>query len=374
MNRKNLLLLIAVLIIVIAVVVAYYEVRAEPVEAISAGWAGSGHADQMSESFVHWDEDDPPVIPVECAKCHSTFGYLDFLGADGSAAGTVNSEANIGTVIYCNVCHDDAAHAMDSVVFPSGDTVTGVGPEASCLQCHQGRQSTVSVDQALEGLPDDAVSEELGFINVHYYVAAATKLGSQTRGAYQYPGQSYAGFFEHAPGLENCHQCHDAHSLQIDADACSPCHLNVVDYADLFDIRSHKADYDGDGDVTEGVRGEIDALQNMLYAGIQDYAASVIDAPIVYSAQSFPYYMNDTNGNGEADDDEINFGNRYASWTPRLVRTAYNYHYVQKDPGTFAHNPAYVVQFLYDTLSDLSQVVPVDMAGLVRPAASANNN
>ncbi|MCC6188392.1 MAG: polyheme membrane-associated cytochrome C, partial [Anaerolineales bacterium] len=41
----------------------------------------------------------------------------------------------------------------------------------------------------------------------------------------------------------------------------------------------------------------------------------------------------------------------YASWTPGLLRAAYNYQYAQKDPGAFAHNGKYIIQILYDSLS-----------------------
>ena len=52
----------------------------------------------------------------------------------------------------------------------------------------------------------------------------------------------------------------------------------------------------------------------------------------------YPYFFNDNNGNGEADKDEAKFPNRYKSWTPRLMKAAYNYQFVTKDPGAFAHN------------------------------------
>ena len=59
-------------------------------------WAASGHADAEAEAFVHWDEDDPAEVPARCAKCHSTPGYLDFLGLDGTEAGAVDNAAEIG--------------------------------------------------------------------------------------------------------------------------------------------------------------------------------------------------------------------------------------------------------------------------------------
>ncbi len=78
-------------------------------------------------------------------------------------------------------------------------------------------------------------------------------------------------------------------------------------------------------------------------------------------------FFEDTNGDGVRNEEEPGF----SSWTPRLLKAAYNYQYVQKDPGAFAHNGKYVIQFLYDTLSNLGQRVTVDMAGMVRPDAPA---
>jgi len=45
------------------------------------------------------------------------------------------------------------------------------------------------------------------------------------------------------------------------------------------------ANYDGDGDTSEGIKGEIDTLLAAVYAALQD-AASATGAPIVYYSQS----------------------------------------------------------------------------------------
>ena len=131
-------------------------------------WVSSPHADAEAEAFVHWNEDDPAEVPTSCAKCHSTPGMLDFLGADGSAAGTVDTAAPIGTVVTCEACHNSGTENKTSVVFPSGAEITGLGGEAICMECHQGRASKVQVDAKLEelGLTEDldTVNAELGFI------------------------------------------------------------------------------------------------------------------------------------------------------------------------------------------------------------------
>jgi len=173
-------------------------------------WMGSPHADAASEAFRHWDEEDPAEIPVECAKCHSSTGYLDFLGADGSEAGAVDAAVAPGTVVDCVACHNDVTIVKDSVTMPSGLTLTNLGDESRCMECHQGRESKFSVDKAIadSGADLDTVSEDLGFLNIHYYAAAATKYGTLAKGGYEYDGKAYDANFMHVPGFETCIDCH----------------------------------------------------------------------------------------------------------------------------------------------------------------------
>lgn len=340
----------------------------EPVETISLKWERSTHALASSEAFTRWNEDDPPLIPVRCAKCHSTFGYRDFLGEDGTAAGVVDQPARTGTTVYCTACHNPSARAMARVGFPSGAEIGGLGAEAVCMQCHQGRTGAGDVERATAGLDDDTVSADLSFINVHYAIAAATWLGTEAQGGYEYPGRSYVQRFEHVPDLQACVDCHDPHSQVVTPQACSPCHVAVAGPADLRSIRTGDEDYDGDGDRDEGLPGEIETMQERAYAAMQAYASQVAGTPLVY-ADRFPYFFIDTNGNGQADPDETDRGNSYPAWTPRLLRAAYNYHFSLQDRGNYVHNGRYVLQLLYDGLDDLGQQVAVDVAGSLRPAS-----
>ncbi|UCG58453.1 MAG: hypothetical protein JSU70_02890 [Phycisphaerales bacterium] len=330
-------------------------------------WAGSGHADAEAEAFRHWDEDDPPEISTRCAKCHSTPGYLDFLGADGTAAGTVENAAPIGTTVECVACHNEATAAMDSVIFPSGIEISGLGAEARCMQCHQGRASGVSVDDKIAdaNLPDDDTAG-LSFTNVHYYAAGATLMGGEALGGYQYAGKTYDVKFAHVDGIDTCVDCHSSHSLQVKVGLCSDCHGEVTGHEDLHGIRfeGSTVDYDGDSDVAEGIHGEIEGLLDILYMAMQANAKS-IGAAIGYESHSYPYFFNDTNGDGVIDESEADRANGY-SFTARLLRAAYNYQFVLKDPGGFAHNGKYIIQLLYDSIEDLD---PALVAGLHRDDA-----
>ena len=330
-----------------------------------AEWAASPHAKRDAEEFNHWNKEG--VIPAECARCHSTPGFLDYLGADGSTPGKVDHPAPIGTVITCIACHNDKAVALTSVTFASGVTITNQGSNARCMACHQGVESTNSVNKALAGLGGDAVTPKLDFINVHYTAAAAMMFGDQAKVGYEYVGKSYAGRFVHQEPYTRCTACHQTHALAVKVDDCKACHKEVTDKASLHMIRADKIDRDGNGDINEGVAAEIEHLKAKLLAAITDYAKTVANKPIVYTPEAYPYFFNDLNGNGTADKDEAKFPNRYKSWTPRLMKAAYNYQFVFKDPGAYAHNANYAAELMLDSLADLGVKVKVDIANAKRP-------
>lgn len=355
------------------------EVIVEPTPAPGFGvpfleeWAASPHNAANTEPFTHWDEDDPAVIPASCAKCHSTFGYLDFLGEDGTEFGSVDAESfEIGSTITCLACHNATTASMTTVVMPSGLEVEAVGREARCMQCHQGRNSSTSVNAALEaaGAGDDEVSEDVGFYNIHYYAAAATKYGTAAKGGYEYESKTYDAFFTHVEGYEGCTSCHDPHTLEIKVEECTACHIGVESAEDFENVRmfGSMVDYDGDGDTSEGIATEIAGLQEMLYQAIHAYATEISGAGAVYDSHTYPYFFTDTNGDGEAGEDEVNYGNKFSAWTPRLTKAAYNYQVSLKDPGGYAHGGKYIIELLYDSIEDLNTVLssPVDLSAANR--------
>ncbi|MCU0519504.1 MAG: hypothetical protein MUF84_02265 [Anaerolineae bacterium] len=336
-------------------------------------WLSSPHADAAAEAFVHWNEDDPAVVPEDCARCHSTYGYQDYLGADGSPAGVVDQAAAIGSVITCVACHNDATVILTNVVFPSGLEVTGLGDEARCMQCHQGRAAGATVDAAIEAaaLSDmDVSSADLRFTNIHYFAASATQYGTWAMGGYEYANQAYDVKFDHAGGLDTCIDCHQPHTLEIRIDRCSECHEGVTTVDALKNVRTmgSQVDYDGDGDTEEGVYYEIEGLQAMLTEAMQAYSKEVTGNAIAYSPDAYPYFLTDTNANGAVDEAEASRDNGYASFTGRLAKAAYNLHLSVKDPGAFAHGGKYIIELLYDSITDLNSVLtsPVDLSSAHR--------
>jgi hypothetical protein len=329
-------------------------------------YSGSGHADKESPAFTHWDNDVPPVISSMCAKCHSTAGFLEFLGEDGSRPGSVFQDVSVGNVITCSVCHNLSAHTIDQVIFHSGAQFNPFGSEATCLTCHQTRQSGIGLQLALVRLDSDLISPELNFISPHYNFAASTQLGGLAGSGFEYPDREYAGYFAHAYGAETCTDCHNKHSLQVDPQLCSACHTNVVDYQDFGAIRVQTADYDGDSDTQEGIRAEIEGLQQLLLNAMREYAVEITTTPIIWGDQ-FPYFFIDVNNNGIIDAAEMNFANQYNAWTPRLIRAAYNFQFSKKDPGGYVHNSRYVLQLLHDSIYDLADSSGIPILDLPRP-------
>ncbi|MBS1195946.1 MAG: Cytochrome c family protein, partial [Actinobacteria bacterium] len=187
-----------------------------------------------------------------------------------------------------------------------------------------------------------------------------TLFGTEVKGAYEYTGRTYLGRRVHVEAFDTCAECHGAHTQEVQVAACGGCHPGVAAFGDLVGIRVTQADFDGDGNVAEGIAGEIDTMREALITAMQAYTGTVAGAlPIIYNPTAYPYFFGDADASGAIEEGEEG----YNTWTPRLLRAAYNLQYAGKDPGGFAHNPLYIIQVLYDSLQD----VGYDVSGMTRP-------
>jgi hypothetical protein len=343
---------------------------ANPIDLSKANRVDDGHFAGSEEPFRHWDAEGE--VPATCSKCHSAEGLPLFL-KDGT---TISQPVANG--FKCTTCHQSISltdgeleaprYEVKEVKFPSGAVIDSGDPNMNlCMNCHQGRTSKVTVDQATENIEDDTVAEDLSFLNIHYFAAGATRFGTEAKGAYEYDGKEYVGFFEHISDFDSCTECHSTHGLDVQVAECADCHDGVETVEDLRAIRESEPDYDGDGNTTEGLAEEIETIREALYAAIQEYAETQVGTAIGYDPGQHPYFFIDTNGNGQIDPDEANSDNQYNTWTPRLLRAAYNYQYSTKDPGAFTHNGQYIIQILYDSLENIGEQVSVDMTDMIRP-------
>lgn len=129
----------------------------------------------------------------------------------------------------CTTCHDasnfPALYVVNEVTFPSGKVVSfGEGISSNtCLECHQGRESKMTVDNAIANfgvaekldevvapLEKDGKTLSFGFKNIHYFPAGVTIFGSDAQGAYEYDGNTYVGLTAHP--VKACADCHNVHA------------------------------------------------------------------------------------------------------------------------------------------------------------------
>ena len=338
-------------------------------------WSTSAHADKSAEAFNHWNEDDPAEVAAGCAKCHTSSGYAAFVaGIEQDVAFQLDKGVPVGEAVSCNACHDPATQALGVIPFPSGLTVTVEGPEGRCMVCHQGRAAGSTVDAAIAKqapADDDTVIKGQRFVDVHYKAAAATLYGTEVKGGYEYPGQAYDAKFEHTEGYDTCVACHDQHTLEVKAETCFCHELKTAEDARNVRENGSLMDYDGDGDTTEGIYYEVQGLQETLLKSIQMYATEVSTGSIAYNPASYPYFFDDANANGAADEGE----KAYAGWTGRLLKAAHNYQLSIKDPGSYVHNGKYIIELLYDSIASLNEKLanPIDMSNMSRTDAGHFN-
>jgi hypothetical protein len=281
----------------------------------------------------------------------------------------------------CSTCHNTskmpAVLSVVNVPFPDGSTHTFstkkddkgalIAVNANvCIECHQGRQSTTTMNNFLSTYKEaDKVEPSITFKNVHYFAAGATLFGTAAKGIYEYDGKTYVGQNQHVAGFQTCTECHDKHSLEVKATACVACHKDAS--GGVEKIRMTKDDFDGSKDAAEPMAKVVEAFKTRLYAAIQKYAKETSKVGIVYDGAANPYFFVDKDGDGKADKNDKGAATNYNAFTPKLLKAAYNYQYSVKDPGAFAHNPKYVLQALYDSIQDLGG----DVTGLTRPATPA---
>ncbi|MBZ0130042.1 MAG: cytochrome C [Rhodobacteraceae bacterium] len=323
-----------------------------------AAWAGSPHANASSESFAHWNREGE--IPPVCASCHSGAGFREFHGLDGSTPGMSKIPTPTGGVVDCETCHNANLAQIAEIRFPSGlmHPVATAG-EAPCLTCHQGRAAGANVAKAVADKDADTPDAELGFINPHYAVAAASWLGGYGASGYHYPGKEYSGRFFHARPVTTCASCHEPHSLKVAEEACLTCHQEAA----TGDIRLSRLSYDGSGDLTKGISADIAANAGVLKQMFTEYAAQVAGTAMVYDGHRYPYFFADANNDGRADEKD---GKpvAYKSWTPRLLKAVFNWKFVTSDAGIYAHNPHYALELLYDSIEDLADLMNRDLAAM----------
>lgn len=357
---------------------------------INKQWAESGHGDKEG---APWDEQDFKTGSAACKRCHTTTGFIKRLenpDAWDAASGNVPTDFSYlkdkqKEMLYCNACHTNSAfdrRTISPVKFPSTLSVDLHDDSNLCMACHQGRASKSTVDAKAPN-----AFGAYAFTNIHYFAAAASFFGTDTKGGYEYAGKTYVGqnmFTAHEGKRDTCVKCHfregqpefPDHHMKPEVSDCSSCHTGITDFGDIRPANT--PDYDGDGDTTEGLKGEIDGLKAKLYTEIRSYAQRVIVGMAVpticrtansgagstttcagwyisYDAvgASGQYFFKDPNNNGVRDTTPTAETTAYSKFDLKLSKAAYNYQVSMKEPCGHIHNAKYIGQLLYDSIKDL---------------------
>jgi hypothetical protein len=302
-------------------------------------WAESAHA-QLIEAGPG---EAPPHLRNSCAKCHNGLYADTFLD---NPEGFTNPAANPteAAPITCAVCHDphgneNPASLRDAAVtdraLPNGVLVEAAGAGRLCMACHNGRRTETQVD--------DQVEEGTEHFGPHHSVQGDMLAGVN---AYQKVNETFAwSSSQHILAEDACVTCHNhptpfneetgiaytGHQFIPTVEACAPCHGVLTDFSDV----SEKYDYDGDGNMAEGVQGEVEGLLAALEETILDASASPEQRAIL-----------------EASFEDSLGSPRVTTVTQRAA--GYNWAFVSYDGSTGVHNATYSVQLLQQSILSLN--------------------
>ena len=324
------------------------------------------------------------MVPTTCARCHSSRGLRRLPGRrqHRPRAGWTTRQRR-ESVVRCATCHTPAAETLTAVTFPSGAKVTGLGAEATCMTCHQGRASGADVDKVIA----DARSRcRRGHgrrrpMRVHQH-----PLLPGGGHALRRPGQGRLSVRRRrstTPASATWTASTPASAAttrtrtQARWDACATCHPGVKDLptrATSGMMSSRNRDYDGDGNRDRGhLPRARRAARRSCSQAIARYGVEK-NGPLCYGEHASLLVQGHQRQRGHAAPRRQCRANGYKRWTPRLPKAAFNYQMASKDPGAFAHNAKYIMQLLYDSTTDVNErlVVKIDLARPVRgdPATS----
>jgi hypothetical protein len=194
----------------------------------------------------------------------------------------------------------------------------------------------------------------IGNVSAHRLEAGATLYGNSAAGWYQYAGKTYAPTFTHGAGATangSCITCHNPHTLEIKLATCQGCHgtdanatVNPMDPTAVV-TWSAPAGISYWTATPFNTKQDIDTLAATLASTLQGKGVCFTPPTGGTGVTPKAYAGGVCNGT--------------VSLTPRTLRASFNYGlYLQGDPGAWAHNPDYVKQVLYDSITDLGGTPP----------------
>ena len=314
-----------------------------------------------------------PSHGASCDQCHGGQAGLEAYLAGMPAAQTVAVPGVTG--MQCGTCHTSGANmkglrTVPTVYFPPEK---GNPPAASqkvvafaaanlpdsfalCGTCHSGRENGATIDALVAGV--SSTSFTLAFKNPHYLGAAGMIMGSDAGVLYQYAGQTYAGrpvFWKtgtngNAPGPygsphgAECTGCHQPvasqHSFEVDFNYCGGCHNGTH--------------------LLAPIKTEVDDAAAELNLTIQKYATANIASAgtgVCYNPNGGGTYFFQQAALLGTETAPVACGasdtTAFKKFNPALLKAAFNLQWWGKEPGAYAHNEAYMMEAMYDSIVDL---------------------
>lgn len=191
--------------------------------------------DRFRGHLVHRADAGPALSDVTCTTCHSE-GLHDFSASDRSctAAGCHRDAlirlGDMGDLsLHCVACHDFSQPGNRILDGPEGQELPGPGAltpgSETCLSCHDMREK-IDIDPDTE--PHEAVCGTCH--NAHDQARPADALATcTTAGCHDAPDEIDDDHHRwDAIELDDCVQCHEAHTFEVDGEDCLACHDDIL--------------------------------------------------------------------------------------------------------------------------------------------------
>lgn len=176
---------------------------------------------------VHLESKDPSLQGLQCVKCHSS-SLHEFAATDktcGQAGCHSNIKIRLGKManltIHCATCHDFTRPVPAGA---STDTALAklLPQRQQCLSCHAMRSMLANFP------PNDPHNGNCSACHNPHTQTTPRQAGDACVICHAQPDTLTAFHRGLDPGvLENCIQCHKAHSFKVNGADCLTCHKNI---------------------------------------------------------------------------------------------------------------------------------------------------
>ncbi|MEJ2215824.1 MAG: hypothetical protein P8099_04325 [Gemmatimonadota bacterium] len=176
---------------------------------------------------VHLESNDPSLRGLQCVKCHSS-SLHEFAATDktcGQAGCHSDIRIRLGKManltIHCATCHDFTRPVPAGA---SSDTALArlLPQRQQCLSCHAMRTMLANFP------PDDPHNGNCSACHNPHTQTTPRQAGNSCVICHSRPDTLTAFHRGLDPGvLENCIQCHKAHSFRVNGADCLLCHKNI---------------------------------------------------------------------------------------------------------------------------------------------------